>query len=145
MASFLRIIRQPYEEPHHVNLIVSAGNGSAQGEIEIYANASDLSDAAAALAGFPKTDNDTFVWELGSERERDRFAFYFRLRVFQVSASGRCAVEVRFNNNQQPPDQQVDEFCIPAYPADLDRLGASFAAFSRLNSRQLDWIVDSTH
>ena len=141
MTSFLNITRHPYEEPHHVNLVVSAGNGSIQCELEIYANASDLNDAAVALIGFPKTENDTFVRELGSEDERDRFAFYFRLRVFEFSSTGACAIELRFNNNQQPPDQQIIEFCIAAYPADLDRLGALFKTFSRLEDRTMEWTV----
>ena len=141
MTSFLKIVRHPYEEPHHVNLVVSAGNGTTQGALEIYAKASDLNDAAAAISGFPKNDNDEFVWELGSEDERERFAFYFRLRVFPLSATGRCAVELRFNNNQRPPDRQVVEFCITAYPADLDRLGGVLKTFSRFEGSMLEWTV----
>jgi len=141
MEPFLSITRVPYEEPHHVNLHVAAGNGTTQGELEIYANASDLIDAAAGITGFPKSETDIFVWELGSEDEQIRFRFYFRLRVFQVTTTGRCAVEVRFNNNQQPPNQQVVEFCIAACPSDLDRLGALFRTFSRLEERAMEWTV----
>ncbi len=144
MQSFLNITRHPYEEPWHVNLVVSAGNESIQGEWEIYANASDLKDAAISLTGFPKTDNDSFSWELGSENEQDRFAFYFRLRVFQFSSSGHCAIELRFNNNQKPPDQQIVEFCIKAYPADLDRLGTMLDSFSRLEEQTMEWNVLSS-
>ncbi|MBT4867334.1 MAG: hypothetical protein HON53_19705 [Planctomycetaceae bacterium] len=143
MTSFLNITRIPYEEPHHVRLVVSAGNGSVQGEFEIYANAADLNDAAGALTGFPKTEDDTFVWELGSEDERDRFAFYFRLRVFQYFVAGGCAVELRFNNNRSPPDQQIIEFCIGAHPADLDRLGRLFKTFARLEDPTMEWTVHS--
>jgi len=143
MQSFLNITRHPYEEPHHVNLVVSAGNASTQAEFEIYANASDLTDAAQSFTGFPRTDNDSFIWELGSENKRDRFKFYFRLRVFQFSSTGRCAIELRFNNNQEPPDQLVVEFCIKAYPADLDRLGTIFYSFSRLDDLTMEWTVHS--
>jgi hypothetical protein len=141
MRSFLNITRQPYEEPYHVNLLVSAGNRSTQAQFEIYANASDLNDAAESLIGFPKTDNDTFVWQLGSENEQDRFAFYFRARVFQFSPTGRCAIEIRFNNNQEPPNQQIVEFCIEAYPSDLDRLGTMFKSFARLQDMTMEWSV----
>jgi len=141
MQPFLSITRQPYEEPYHVNLLVSAGNQSTQAEFEIYANASDLNDAAVSLIGFPKTENDIFVWELGSENEQDRFAFYFRLRVFQFSSTGRCAIEFRFNNNQKTPNQQIVEFCIDAYPADLDRLGTLFKKFGRLEDLTMEWTV----
>lgn len=141
MPSFLTIIRQPYEEPCHVNLIVSAGNQSTRAEFEIYANAADLNDAAVALMGFPKADNDLFVWELGSENEQERFAFYFRLRAFPFSPTGRCAIELRFNNNQEAPKQQIVEFCIEGYPSDLDRLGKMFKSFGRLEDLTMDWSV----
>ena len=141
MRSFLNITRHPYEEPHHVNLIVSAGNASTQAEFEIYANASDLNAAASALAGFPKHHDDSFTWELGSENELVRFAFYFRLHVFQIASNGRCGLELRFNNNRQRPDQQVVEFCIEAYPADLDRLGRTFHRFGQLEDLTMQWEV----
>jgi hypothetical protein len=120
---------------------VSAGNRSTQTQFEIYANASDLNDAAESLIGFPNTDNHTFVWELGSENKQDRFAFYFRLRVFQFSPTGRCAIEIRFNNNQDSPNQQIVEFCIEAYPSDLDRLGTMFKSFGRLEDVTMEWNV----
>lgn len=141
MRSFLNITRQPYEEPHLVNLLMSAGNQSTQAEFEIYANASDLHDAATALIGFPKSETDIFIWELGSEDELDRFAFYFRIRVFQFATTGRCAIEFKYNNNQKKPKQQIVEFCIDAYPADLDRLGTMFERFSRLQDLTMEWCV----
>lgn len=143
MHSFLNITRHPYEEPHHVNLVVHAGNASTQGKFEIYANASDLGDAATALSGFPTNRDDSFVWQLGSDDKKDRFAFHFRLRVFQISPAGRCGIEIRFNNNQQPPDQQIVAFCIEAEPADIDRLGRMFDCFSRLDDLTMQWSVDS--
>ena len=139
MPSYLNFTRRPYEEPYHLNLLVSAGNSSTQAEFEIYANASDLDDAAVSLIGFPNTDNQIFTWELGSEDAQDRFAFHFRLRIFQFSSTGRCAIEVRFNNNQQAPNQQIVEFCIEAYASDLDRLGKKFETFSRLKDLTMEW------
>ncbi len=139
---FLRITRHPYEEPHHVNLVVAASNGRQQGEIEIYTNAEDLGVFARELREFPKRKSDTVRWELGSERPEDRFAFYFRLRVFQVAANGRCAIEFRFSNNQEPPRREVVEFSIEALPADLDRLAGLLREFSRLQHSVLEWTVD---
>lgn len=142
MTSSLRITRHPYEEPYHVNLVVHASNGRQSSELEIYAGAADLSGAAQALTGFPKHSGDVFTWELGSELPEDRFAFYFRLRVWQVKANGRCAVEVRFNNNQDPPDRQVAEFSFGAYPSDLDNLGLLFREFSKLEQMVMEWAVE---
>ena len=139
MKPFIRITRNPYEEPYHVNLVVAASNGRQQGELEIYANAEDLAVFARELRGFPRQQGHVARWELGSERPEDRFAFYYRVRVFQVAANGRCAIELRFCNNQKPPDREVVEFSINALPADLDRLGVLLERFSRLEHRVLEW------
>jgi len=139
---FIRITRHPYEEPYHVNLVVAASNGRQQGELEIYAKAEDLAVFARDLRGFPKQKADTVRWELGSERSEDNFAFYYRLRVFQVAANGQCAIELRFCNNQEPPRREVVEFSIQALPSDLDRLADLVERFSRLEYKVLEWNVD---
>ena len=141
MKPFIRITRHPYEEPYLLNLVVAASNGRQQGELEIYTSADALSGVASDLRVFPREPKETVLWELGSERPEDRFAFYFRLRVFQVAANGKCAVELRFNNNQAPPDREIVEFSMEALPADLDRLADLLQQFSRLKHRVLEWNV----
>ncbi|MCP3960045.1 MAG: hypothetical protein GY719_19545 [bacterium] len=141
MAAYLRIAREPYEEPYHVNLIVAASNGRQSGELEIYANAEDLKRAANGLAGFPQPDVNVFLWELGSEQPADRFAFYFRFKVYQISPRGRCAVELRFNNNQASPDQEITEFCLLVDPGGLDRLANLLWEFAQLKHRVLEWTI----
>jgi hypothetical protein len=53
MTAFLHIVRKPYEEPYHLNLLVSASDGSQRGELEIYANAEDLGTFASKLRQMP--------------------------------------------------------------------------------------------
>ena len=141
MKQFIRITRHPYEEPYHVNLFVAASNGRQHGEIEIYANVEDLASLARGLRGFPRSADDTVLWELGSEKPEDCFAFYYRLCIRKVTATGQCAVELRFNNNQAPPDREVVEFSIKALPSDLDRLGGLIERFSKLEHRVLEWNI----
>ena len=138
---FLRIVRRPFEEPDHVNLIVAANNGRQRGELEIYANAEDLEVAAQRLAGFPANASDTFLWELGSEKAEDRFAFYFRLRFWQVAPGGECGVELRLNNNEEPPRREVSEFSFTTYPADINRLAELLREFSKLRHLTLEWTI----
>ena len=123
-----------------MNLVVAASNGRQQGELEIYANAEDLGEIARRLRQFPWTRED-ILWELGSEHPEDRFAFYFRFRVFLVSVSGRSAVELRFNNNEAPPSREISEFSLEVLPADLDRLAELLEQFAKLEHRVLDWSV----
>jgi hypothetical protein len=139
--SFIRITRQPYEEPYHVNLLVAACNGRMRGALEIYANASDLCTVADELAGFPRRRDHEFVWELGSERPGDEFAFYFRFGVALISATGSCAVQVRLNNNRPSAEREIAEVSIPAEPADIDRLASLFRRFGDLEHTVLEWRV----
>jgi len=141
MDPFIQITRLPYDEPYYVRLVVVASNERAQGKLEIYANASDLTTFAQQLCGFPKRQEDEALWELGSEKPEERFAFYFRLRVKQIAPNGQCAVELRLNNNAMPPDREVVEFSIPALPADLDRLAKLFDEFGKLQHAVLVWKV----
>jgi len=97
-SSFIEIVRHPYEEPYHLNLVVVASNGTQRGELEIYSNASDLGVFAQAIRKLPAQASDA-TWELGSELPDARFGFHFRLRAYRLSLTGHCAIEVRFNNN----------------------------------------------
>ena len=142
MTASIEVVRRPYEEPYHLNLVVTASNGLASASLEIYANATDLHMYAKALRGVANRTSEA-LWELGSERTEDNFAFYFRLRAHQIKMTGQCAVEVRLNNNRPPPDRQVSEFSILALPADLDRLADLFEEFGRLEHRRLKWCVTS--
>jgi hypothetical protein len=141
MESFIKLTRHPYEEPHHLRLFLESSNGRIYGNIEIYANASDLITLSRELRGFPKRQEDEARWKLGSERAEDRFAFYFRLRVKQVTSTGQCAVELRFNNNETFPYREIVEFSIPALPADIDRLANLLKEFGKLQHRVLLWNV----
>ena len=123
-----------------MNLVVTASNGTQQGKLEIYANATDLSAFAKQLREIPGRKTEA-LWELGSELAQDRFAFYFRLRAHQTAGSGQCAVEVRLNNNASPPDRQLSEFSLQALPADLDRFADLLEEFGRLEHRRLRWAV----
>ncbi|MFK7741097.1 MAG: hypothetical protein AB8H80_12325, partial [Planctomycetota bacterium] len=149
VTSSLTITRYPYEEPHHLHLVVRAATHTAAtdtiaAEQEIYANATDLEACAAALRGFPRHVDDAYSWELGSERPEDRFAFYFRLsfRCLRTDTRGPCVVQIRFCNNRGFPERRVAEFAFGATPADLDRLGDAFAQFAKLKDPTLTWVVD---
>ncbi|MFQ5574960.1 MAG: hypothetical protein ACE5E0_04985, partial [Terriglobia bacterium] len=125
--------------PHHVRLLLQASNGRQAGELEIYANVEDLIKCADALSAFPRYKEDVFLWELGSERPEDRCAFYFRLRAFVTNKRGHCAINIRLNNNEGLPETEISEFCIPAEPSQINRLGRLFRDFAKLQHETLFW------
>jgi hypothetical protein len=141
MSPGIKITRYPYEEPYHLNLRIAASNGRLAGNLEYYCNASDLSSLGKQLAGFSGRKSDEIIYELGSEKPEDRFAFFLSLKVKALNSLGRCAVLIRLNNNQTIPEREVSEFSIPVEAADVNRLGALFLEFSRLKHRAFDWSV----
>ena len=76
---FISIRRQPYEEPYHLNLVISASNGVLIGSLEYYCSAGDLEKVGSKLAAFPERVGDSYFYKLGSPRPEDRFAFHLVL------------------------------------------------------------------
>lgn len=139
MASFLQIDRYAYEEPYHLQLRFRLSNGSLVGDAEIYVDAQRVEEWGCALSDFPKHQDHVYLWEVGSERAEDRWAYYMRLRCFLTDSTGHCALHIRFNNNRPLPEKEIFEFCIPAEPAALNRLGAGLLTFARLEHEVLLW------
>ena len=42
MSPYIRLVRYPYEEPFHLNLVMIASNGGVRGRSEFYVGASEL-------------------------------------------------------------------------------------------------------
>ena len=97
---FIIIRRHPYEEPYHLNLVISASNGVMCGTLEYYCNAADVGEMGGKLAAFPEKTGDTYLYELGSPRREDRFAFHFAFRVLTLDSAGHCALQFTMNNNR---------------------------------------------
>ncbi|HCG8217763.1 TPA: hypothetical protein NJ504_004747 [Vibrio parahaemolyticus] len=139
MEYCVKIERIPYEEPYHLQLLWDISNGMQSTRFELYNNASDLLKIAKGLEFFPRHPKDVFLYEIGSERAEDNFAYYFRLRAFMVTPQGQCALQIRFCSNAPLPYKHISEFCIQLEPRDLNRLGILFGDFSKLQSHFLAW------
>ena len=139
MSNYIRIERIPYEEPYHVQLVWSVSNGNTSTSFEYYDNAESLIELADHLEQFPRHRDDVFLVEVGSERPEDRFAYYFRFRVFTTDSRGGSAIQIRFSNNGELPYREIAEFCIRTEPASLNRLGKLFREFAKLQHDCLAW------
>jgi hypothetical protein len=142
MSPQIRITRIPYEEPYHLRLLMRASNAHQCAEIEFYVNANDLVEWAAHLEVFPRHSTDVFLWEIGSERHEDRYAYYVRFRAFIYDGSGHCALQFRFNNNRELPDREIAEFCIEAEASQINHLGRLCRGFAEMMHEVLDWWVE---
>lgn len=139
MERYLKIIRIPYEEPYHINLIFKASNGLSSGQLEIYDHADRLSELADILEEFPFQHTKDFLWELGSENPIDNFACYFKCKFSLIERSSHCLISIRMNNNQSGNERIISEFHIPCLPAELNTLGQLFREFSKLEKESLIW------
>ncbi len=141
MSPSIQITRYPYEEPYHLNLRLAATNGRVCGNLEYYCNASDLTSLSQKLAAFSGHQGDEIVYQLGSEKTEDRFAFFLSLKFRALTKRGKCVVVIRLNNNQAVPEREVTEFCIEAEVPAINRLGNLLAEFGRLEHRVLKWTL----
>lgn len=137
----IRITRFPYEEPYHLNLLIEASNGRINGRLEYYCAADNLTTLGQGLADFTGARGQEVVYELGSERPEDRFAFFLSLRAEPLGLTGHCALHIHLNNNEKSIRKEVSELSIPADVADLNRLGNLLVSFGRLQHRVLEWHV----
>ncbi len=145
MEGYIKIERIPYEEPHSLQLVWKAANDNVSATFEYYENAESLSAIADHLEQFPRYQDDVFLYEIGSENSEDRWAYYFRFRVFTVDLLGRSAIQIRFSNNRELPYREIVEFCIHAEPASINRLGKLFREFAKLQDDTLIWRVNDTY
>ncbi len=141
MGAEIKITRIPYEEPYHLNLEITASNGSMRGELEYYCNAKDLMHVGSEMRAYAGNQEAIIVYELGSEKPQDRFAFFLSIRVKAVDSRGHCQVRIRLNNNAPPPEGELTEFSIAAEVADINRLGELLVEFGQLKHRVLVWQV----
>lgn len=142
MNQYIRITRKPYEEPYNLNLKIQASNSSARVEMDFYIGAQVLTEFANALEQFPKYKNQVFLWEAGSEVPEDRWAYYLRIRTFCLDELGHCAIQLRWNNNQNLPDRVISDFCILAEAGQVNRLGNLFRKFAKLKHSILEWNIN---
>ena len=139
MSNFIRIERIPYEEPYHIHLVWQVSNGNVSSIFDYYVNADSLLEIANHLEEFPRHKTDVFLYEIGSEKPEDRFAYYFRFRVFTTNSRGSSAIQIRFSNNRALPHREIVEFCLQTEPAAINRLGQLFREFAKLNEEFMAW------
>ncbi|MBQ4804548.1 hypothetical protein J8L88_16930 [Aquimarina sp. MMG015] len=139
MKKLIKIVRNSYEEPYHINLIFNASNGETSGQLEIYDHAEKLKILADALEDFPFNSKNAFLWELGSENPKDNFAFYFKCEFSLIKHSSECFIRIRLNNNRNGIEKSISEFSIRCYPTELNKLGKLFREFSKLEKHTLIW------
>jgi hypothetical protein len=67
-----------------LNLLIDASNGGMNGGLGYYCNAKDLNELGNKLLGYLGNKEQTIIYELGSEKTEDRFAFFFSLKVLPL-------------------------------------------------------------
>jgi hypothetical protein len=118
---------------------MSVSNGSASGALEFYINAETLIAWAFAYEKFPRHAQSVYLWEAGSERPEDRFAYYLRMQLFTTDAWGHSALQIRFNNNQICRIAKSSICASGRNPLRSISLALWFKRFSTLEHQVLYW------
>ncbi|MEM7165871.1 MAG: hypothetical protein AAF581_10425 [Planctomycetota bacterium] len=139
VTPYVRIKRVPYEEPHRVNLIVEASDGSTSGQLLFYSNASDILEVAKSLDALARQPGEDVTWQLGSMDPAARFAFYFCLRACHAEVPGSCSVELSLRDNVDAPDDPVTKISIATNAIQLQLFASLLAEFGGLEHAVLDW------
>jgi hypothetical protein len=135
----IQLKRYPYEEPYHLHLLFSANNGLFGGVLEYFCNADDLKKIGLALQSFPENIPDDYIYEIGSTRPEDNFAYYFALHAYTTDTSGHCAFQIVIDNKRNKPTEGECRFSIEAEPSAINRLGELLLIFSELKHHSMDW------
>ena len=134
----IQLKRYPFEEPN-LHLMFSASNGFFNGFLDYFCNANDLKEIGIALQSFPKKIPDDYLYEIGSKRPQDNFAYYFALHAYTIDQSGHCALQVVIDNRQAKPYEGECRFSIKAEPSAINRLGEMLLTFSNLKHLSMNW------
>jgi hypothetical protein len=135
----IQLKRYPYEEPYHLHLVFSASNGLFEGHLEFFCNATGIKELGTALHSFPNKIPDAYSYEIGSAQKENNSAYYFALHAYTTDMSGRCALQIVVDNNQDKPDEGACRFSIKAEPSAINRLGKLLLTFSEMKHQTLNW------
>ena len=139
MKTEIKIQRYPYEEPHLLNLHFKASNGTFAGFLEFYCNTEELIEMGNKLSNFAQKVPDEYIYEVGSTKKKDNFAYHFYFRVYTIDKVGHSAIQVIIDNNETDIDEGACKFKIPAEPIDINKLGDLLLHFSKLEHKELYW------
>jgi len=134
----IKVTLELYEQPDLLRVFFTAFNGSFQGKLKYYDLASSFRDTGEALSAFPSKIPDEYLYEIGSNRPEDDFAFYFALRAYTTDTSGHCAIQFTMNDYMMEPSESC-RFSIKAEPWAIHRLGELMKRFSTLRYGTLKW------
>ncbi len=136
-APHIGIKRVPYEEPYHLNLLISVSDGASEGSLEYYCNTSDLLDIGNALEAISEGGRNEYVYEVGSTQPKNRWAYHFYLRAL-ASTPEKCELQIAFTDHSAEPIHSY-KFSITSNFDSVSLLGTQFLHLGRLNLTEFNW------
>lgn len=114
-------------EDDEVKFRISISNIITVSSIDIYGYLDQFKSFGEQLKEFPKTIDDTVVYELGdSEGE---WAYHLLFKVFCYNASGHTAILIKIDNKMETPDTNKVEFFIKTLPSSINRFGINLMSW----------------
>lgn len=138
MDQYIKLSSLEVDDRSEDAVLLEASNGTTSGELELYLKPEELKQLSVDLKEFPKQADDMVVFENGEEKS---LSYYILLRFIVTNASGHCAIHIRMNNGDLPPNTEISEFYIMAEPSQINRLGNLLEKFSTKKYRAMEWDV----
>ena len=104
-----------------------AASSGMSGRIEIYCDPIQLLKFASGLQEFPRNLQHVVAYEYGP---KESWASYLSLKAWVLDATGRSAIEVRFENRLEPPHAAAGHFYLACFPASANELGRKRSAWA---------------
>lgn len=138
MKKSLHLIRIPYEEPYHLNLLIRVSNDDHSAELEFYTSNESLLKFAEDLENFPMDNQQEVIWELGSENPEDKFGFFFRIHA-TLNTSNDVSINIRLCDNSDIIHPICSNLILSCNVEELNNLGRLLNHFSVLGEMKLQW------
>jgi hypothetical protein len=107
-------------------LQVTASNDVQVGRQDFYAYPESIEAFAQELTDFPKKPSHEVNIEYGAPQD---FKCHLGIRVFVLDGVGHSAIEITFDNREEPPLKARCQFYLTCEPATVNALGRRLLAW----------------
>ena len=112
-------------------------NGTNSTSLEFYGCENEFKNFGLNLISFPKSIDDTVIYELGEDN--DLWAYYIRLKIYCFEPNGHSAIQVLIDNNEKSIHKMKSEFYIKTLPASLNKLGSILNNWNPNVEQKVEW------
>lgn len=125
------------ESDDTVHYNISLSNGITLSTLKFYHYPDAFKEFASRLLSFPKTIDETVIFEVGEDDEK--WAYYMLLKVFCYEVNGHTAIQIIIDDHGKGVDKNKTEFYIKTLPASINKLGELLINWDPSMKKEFIW------